>query len=1022
MGEGKEPKLIVGKSSDGPAVWLGEGREPVIPGQKPRAKKTPKGKKKSIGGFFGNLASGAEHTVTGLGPGLAKAFVALGHDEAKLLGLAEGPSQLRELGGSIAKSYEQTYSPLLHGDIQEFGNQLYENPLGPILDVAALASGGVAGATKAGVLSKAAREIELAAPSGAKVSKALAGSELSRRLRLAADKTLKQLPSDMQVLGENARYSRVVAYKNLKRKTGLALQAGKYQAAMGKLNQSEVIATNLLHEFPTRRLLEDETARLAKVPGAEQQVRLLSDPKILDLIDNPTPKMQAALGESFDLTRKQQDLLTSGVVKKGGKKGTVPAYTEASALQRRYQPILVTRGAKYEIEPIELEKLVKRIGITGSATGMKPGALVKAADQNNYGRIVSISDERSTVHFVNRAEGTEATVSLPTKSLTPIRTVSTPYGEVPFNLAQRLPQVLTAPRGKTIPGMIDEIRAEVKAEGRHEPIYHPQHMAEETKRLAVGTGGRGVPKNPVHQNKAILQTLGKVAYDIEALTPSYMKTVKWAIYSDRHTDLLNASQKIEKGMLPPEGYIYVKRNLAEDIPYTERMTPEFEGRLDEMFPTEAHQGAEDLLTTSEAEAAVDAQGFRYMVPKAMADKIAGEYVRSSTAASKFIGKPTTVWRSLVLNLRVGWLTNNVVGNTLMYSVRNAGPRGLKAYLQSLDDLTISKLLRSKETRSHLTPDDIVELLPEQAAGTFFGTQLPGTGTSKAARVGRAAAKYTTQPLRRADIAYEQALRRAMTNKLIRESPEFKRVYLAMPKQTRTFRGASRELLQQDTKFAERVSKQVNDAMGDFLQMADFEQTYLRGLMPFYAWYREITRITLKLPLEVPIRTDLLTKLGQIGYDENVAKLGPDGIEKYLRALFIIREPKGGKAVGLNTSGLNPYMTLPQETIAAKALGQLLASGVTNRVAPPNNNQLQIGLGMINPFLGSPIGRAAGTTNTGIAEGIPQTRLIKGLLGQTTGPQRTYENTQLTEILAFLGVPVKNVNLTNARANYYRYHR
>jgi hypothetical protein len=937
MGEGKEPKLIVGKSSDGPAIWLGEGREPVIHGQKPRAKKTPKGKKKSIGGFFGNLASGAEHTVAGLGPGLAKAFVALGHDEAKLLGLAEGPSQLRELGGSIAKSYEQTYSPLLHGDIQEFGNQLYENPIGPILDVVALASGGAGGtvkvASKLGKDLSAAREIELAAPSGAKVSKALAGSELSRRLRLAADKTLKQLPPDMQVLGENARYSRVVAYKNLKRKTGLTLQAGKYQAAMGKLNQSEVIATNLLHEFPTRRLLEDETARLAKVPGAEQQVRLLSDPKILDLIDNPTPKMQAALGESFDLTGKQQNLLTSGVVKKGGKKGTVPAFTDESALLRRYQPALVARGA------------------------IRDGELG-----------------------------------------------------------------LIAPEGKTISGMVDEIRAEVKAEGRHEPIYHPQHMAEETKRLAVGTGGRGVPKNPVHQNKAILQTLGKVAYDIEALTPSYMKTVKWAIYSDRHADLLNASQKIEKGMLPPEGYIYVKRNLAEDIPYTERMTPEFEGRLDEMFPTEAHQGAEDLLTTAEAEAAVDAQGFRYMVPKAMADKIAGEYVRSSTAASRFIGKPTTVWRSLVLNLRVGWLTNNVVGNTLMYSVRNAGPRGLKAYLQSLDDLTISKLLRSKETRSHLTPDDIVELLPEQAAGTFFGTQLPGTGTSKAARVGRAAAKYTTQPLRRADIAYEQALRRAMTNKLIRESPEFKRVYTAMPKQTRTFRGASRELLQKDTKFAERVSKQVNDAMGDFLQMADFEQTYLRGLMPFYAWYREITRITLKLPLEVPIRTDLLTKLGQIGYDENVAKLGPDGIEKYLRALFIIGEPKGGKAVGLNTSGLNPYNTLPQEVIAAKALGQLLASGITNRVAPPNNNQLQTGLGMINPFLGSPIGRAAGTTNTGIAEGIPQTRLIKGLLGQTTGPQRTYENTQFTEILAFLGVPVKNVNLTNARANYYRYHR
>jgi hypothetical protein len=949
--QGASSKLNVpslGGSSRGPALAAYDA-------DAPRHKAPKKGKKKSAGGFFSNLLTGAEHEVTGFGPGAIKLGGAIAHDLPAILELKpfwdaekfDKQSEFVPMVEAEGESYKQKYGPAFHGHPGETWNQIYKDPFGTVLDVAALASSGVGTATKAGLLTKAAHEIELAAPSGAITSKALAGSELSRRLRLAADATLKKLPADMQVLGENSRYARVVAYKNLRRKTGLTLQMGKYQAAMGKLKQPEVIATNLLHEFPTRKLLEDERARLVAQGGAETQLRLMSDPKILDLVDNPTAKMQSALAESQNLTSKQEGLLTSGVVKKGGKKGTVPAFTEESALLRRYQPALVARGATYD----------EKLG-------------------------------------------------------------------------------LVAPAGQTIPDMIEQIRSEINAEGRHQPIYHPQHMAEDKTGIAVGTGGRGVPVAPVHKNRAILQTLGKVAYDIEALTPSYMKTVKWAIYSDRHDDLLRAAQKVEKGTklgTQNKPWIYVKRNRAEDIPYTERMGPEFEARLEEIYPTEAHVGAEDLLTTSESEAYVDAQGFRYMVPKAMADKIAGEYVRSSTAASNIIGKPTTVWRSLVLNLRVGWLTNNIVGNTLMYSIRNAGPAGLKWYLQSVAMRFGPAKVRQLLAESGLGPEDMIQVLPEQMAGTFLGTQFPAAGAGKLARGGRALAKYTTQPLRKVDIATEKAFRTAMTNRLIQKSPQFAKVYKEMREQTQSLskvskREVSIKLLQEDPKFAELVSKQVNDALGDFMQMTDFEQTYLRGLMPFYAWYREITKITLRLPLEVPGRANLLAKIGQIGYDENVAKLGPDGIEKYLRALFIIGEPKGGKAVGLNTSGLNPYMTLPQETVALKALVQAMAAGVTRvipgtsiKIGPPGSTDAQQMLGMINPFLGSPIAGLAGTSNTGIAENIPQTRLIRGLLGKTKGPNRTYENTPLTELLAYLGVPIKNVNLNNARANYYRYH-
>jgi hypothetical protein len=57
----------------------------------------------------------------------------------------------------------------------------------------------------------------------------------------------------------------------------------------------------------------------------------------------------------------------------------------------------------------------------GKFTGkLEPNAVVRAADRQNYGRIVSIDGETARVHFVS-PDGAEATVKLPTSSLTAVR-------------------------------------------------------------------------------------------------------------------------------------------------------------------------------------------------------------------------------------------------------------------------------------------------------------------------------------------------------------------------------------------------------------------------------------------------------------------------------------------------------------------------------------------------------------------------------------------------------------------------
>lgn len=49
------------------------------------------------------------------------------------------------------------------------------------------------------------------------------------------------------------------------------------------------------------------------------------------------------------------------------------------------------------------------------------GGYVRAADRENFGRVVGIEGSRARVHFINRAEGSQATVVLPIDSLTPTR-------------------------------------------------------------------------------------------------------------------------------------------------------------------------------------------------------------------------------------------------------------------------------------------------------------------------------------------------------------------------------------------------------------------------------------------------------------------------------------------------------------------------------------------------------------------------------------------------------------------------
>lgn len=304
-----------------------------------------------------------------------------------------------------------------------------------------------------------------------------------------------------------------------------------------------------------------------------------------------------------------------------------------------------------------------------------------------------------------------------------------------------------------------------------------------------------------------------------------------------------------------------------------------------------------------------------------------------------------------------------------------------------------------------------EHFPEQVAGNLIDTQLPNT------RTGRVARKLSLG-LVPADRAVEQTLRRAAVEVELRKSPEFRRaarelagskLVKAMPSQTREFETIAHKALAENPDLQRRVSNSVNDALGDFLSLSEFEKRTVRAFFPFYAWYRAITLIVGRLALDNPLRADILAKLSEIGAQTRNDQLGP--LPSFLQGAI----PIGGDRL-INSGGLNPIGTIAGEGQALRALGP----GATPE-------QVQALVGMSNPLLGGALaeykratdrsyGRAGGSAYgipgdilAAIGQALPQYRLGRAAIGKAPD-SKLYTNSALErELSSFLGIPLREIN-------------
>jgi hypothetical protein len=419
------------------------------------------------------------------------------------------------------------------------------------------------------------------------------------------------------------------------------------------------------------------------------------------------------------------------------------------------------------------------------------------------------------------------------------------------------------------------------------------------------------------------------------------------------------------------------------------------------------------FTTSDKNLAKLTGDTYHLVPKGMAKAATGEFTRGSALQRAIISKPLSVWRAAVLGLRPGFFVNNFVGNSLMYALKTGGAGGFRDLFAVLYEThgpeVARKILRNPATPPELRASLYKEFFPEQSGhATFGGSQSPSTSPAHAAAstVGEGYRRVTGVIPHLTSKVAEEVPRTALIRHYIRKSPEFKSVWKDLPKQTREFEDAARQVLEGGGRSYQRmISKQVDDALGNYLSLSPVERNVLRNAFPFYTWYRAIARTTFHLAADTPLRAQILGKLGQIG-----TQARDDEVPEYLRGAIGIGRGPGGTERVLSTGGLNPWYTLAQ-------LGRS-----PNDVSEAGGNPFLMALfeayANARPYPGGPVSLTdlAG----GIVNPLEDTSLLRNLpLARALfpkGPSKMYPTRGgRTERLNWLGVPIKDYDPSRARA-------
>jgi hypothetical protein len=97
-------------------------------------------------------------------------------------------------------------------------------------------------------------------------------------------------------------------------------------------------------------------------------------------------------------------------------------------------------------------------------------------------------------------------------------------------------------------------------------------------------------------------------------------------------------------------------------------------------------------------------------------------------------------------------------------------------------------------------------------------------------------------------------------------------------------------------------KETDKFMYNFMTLGPMERRYVRQFIPFWGWYKFITKLTWRLPVEYPGRAWIMNNLAAVG-NEELGDLGP--IPSWLQGAIMLNY-QGGVLNYLSGQGVNPF--------------------------------------------------------------------------------------------------------------------
>ncbi len=303
---------------------------------------------------------------------------------------------------------------------------------------------------------------------------------------------------------------------------------------------------------------------------------------------------------------------------------------------------------------------------------------------------------------------------------------------------------------------------------------------------------------------------------------------------------------------------------------------------------------------------------------------------------------TNTWKMSVLALSPRWIFNNTVGNAML---NMAGAVGIKGYVDAIK--AFSKAKKAVKTQGITFERAMMrQHVPAKAwemgifggeagsaiAGAKRGLGIPADKSQVATAWQRVGYKLAEVPnaMYRVNSGVEAFFRTAHYLDKIGK-PGFSRA---------------------------KAIASVNEFLFDYNAMSGFEKAFIRRIDPFWAWHKNIIRLTATYPIKHPIRAALLQKAESlIKDDERDYRFLPE----YLRSYMEIENPFTGKPIkiggeqgflsmrGMNPfadiftgmSALNPMLKIPIERTTGVELfkGKPFTSpykawGSTEKVVPP----------------------------------------------------------------------------------------